>query len=100
MRTLWFAGGADHVNDLSEVRAVCSQPLLKRHGKDHGVPLAHHPVSLEEPAEMVKAIGRFGEVTRTMPFQPGGIALEDGTTYLTDGIALPVQPPPKRITGA
>jgi hypothetical protein len=62
--------------------------------------MAHHPVSLEEPAEMVKTLGRLGEVTKTMPFQPGGIALENGIIYLTDGIALPVQPPPKRITGA
>ena len=60
----------------------------------------HHALSLEESDEMAEALGRFGEVAGTVSREPGDIALYDGVIHLAEGIALPVQPSSKLLTGA
>ena len=62
--------------------------------------VVHYALLLEEPQEMVEAFGGFREVAGTVPLEPGNIALKDGGIQLADGIAVPVQPPAERITGA
>ena len=62
--------------------------------------VVHYPLPLEEPQEMVKAFGGFREVAGTIPLEPGNIALKDRGIQRADGIAVPVQPPAERLTGA
>jgi hypothetical protein len=38
------------------------------------MPLVDHPLALEEPQEMVEALGRFRKIPRTIPLEPGDIA--------------------------
>jgi hypothetical protein len=64
------------------------------------MPLVDHPLALEEPQEMVETLGRFRKIPRTIPLEPGDVALQDGFIHLTQGIALPLQPPAERIIGA
>ena len=49
---------------------------------------------------MVQPFGRFREVTRTVPREPGDIALHDRHIQRAHGIAVPVEPSAKRVTGA
>src|SRR5215475_2361170 len=55
---------------------------------------------LTEPQEMVEPFGRFREVPRTVPPEPGDIALHDRRIQRAHGIAMPVEPSAKRVTGA
>src|SRR5215510_8347780 len=56
--------------------------------------------SLAVPSEMVEPFGRFREVPRTVPPEPGDIALHDRRIQRAHGIAMPVEPSAKRVTGA
>ena len=64
------------------------------------MPLAHHAVVLEQSKELVEAFGSFWEVAGTIPFQSGDLALEDTGIDVAEGIALPAQPPAKRLASA
>ena len=49
---------------------------------------------------MVEPFGGFREVTRTVPHKSGDIALHDSRIQRAHGIAVPVEPSAKRVTGA
>lgn len=60
---------------------------------------AHHTVSLEDADEMAEALGRLWAVARTVPSEPGDIAVYHGGVPRADGNAVSVQPSGTLLTG-
>jgi hypothetical protein len=54
---------------------------------------------VEESDEMTEALGRFRELAGTVSRAPGDIALQEVFIYLTDGMALSLQPLGKLLSG-